>query len=300
MHKEIQEDKAYTFTWRFYDNGIQLVPTAATITITDHNGGAIVTAGICIIDAEGTITYALTAALNDTDGKNFRNELKYTVSSVDHYYYELFDVVKCPLINQVRDEDLFIYVGELRDKIYEKTLVTTSAGSTTTLLDTKLKADRRTWKGGHVEIYINNNITHEGIITAYTSTSGTVTFTPAYSVAIPITITYRIRTGYQDIIDIAYDDHVTKDIRNKVPIKAGYIDSTITKNMTVFKALEIICIGKIEAEDDKWDVRKKLYQEMYKAEYSKLSEPYDIDEDGYIADEEDAERPSYLTRDIVR
>lgn len=301
MHKEIQVDKAKTFTWRFYSNGIQLIPSAAKITISNKNGTVIVDAASGTIDAEGTITYAFSAVLNNTDDINFKAEVKYTVSSVDYYYWELFDVVYTPLTNNVRDEDLFKYVGELRGKIFEDLISTTSTGTTTTAVSTDLKSDKRDWTGGFCEIYISQAITHEALITGYAKSTGTITFTPAYTSAIASGLKVRLRTSYQEFIDEAFNEHVIQDVRGKVEVAAKYIDVNVVRKMTIFKALEIICLGRIEIENDKWALRVAKFEEMYSKQYAKLSnEPADNDLDGDISDTENKEKPNYWARDITR
>jgi phage pi2 protein 07 len=301
MHREIQLDKDYTFEFRFYTNGIQLVPSAATVAIFNNSGGTVVAATAGSIDAEGTISYTFLAAANDEDDVNFKVEVKYTVSGVDHYYWELFDVAYTPLNNNVRDEDLYPYVGELRDKVFGKTTRTTSAGSTTTLVSERLKSDRRDWTGGFCEVFITNTTVHEALITGYAKATGTVTFSPAYSTSIGTNLEVRLRSSYQTYIDEAFEEYVMQDVRGKVGMAAKYIDVNVVRKMTIFKALGIISGGKVEKEGDKWDLREKKYAKRYKTQYSKLSnEPADTDADGDISDTENAERPSYSNRNIVR
>lgn len=292
MHLEIKKSTDYTFTWRKYSNSIQEIPSAATVTIVDNGGSAIVSAATVTIAADGTMTYTLTAALIPDWKKNYKATLSYTVNSVDKEDVILFDVVEVVLTNNVRDEDLFLYVGELRAKLFAKTAQTSSAGSTTTFVSTDLKADRRDWTGGFCEIYITDTIVHEALITAYAKATGTCTIDPAYTASIASGLTVRMRESYQADIDGAYERHVYQDVRNKIGIAGRYIDGNVVNNMITFKALEILCGSLVENKEDKWDLRERKFYKKYQAEYGKLNEPTDIDEDGNVSDTEDDERPN--------
>jgi hypothetical protein len=302
MHIEIQKNEDYTFEWKFYDQSIQEIPSVATVTIVDNGGSEKVSAVSVGIATDGTMTYTLPAAEIPDVAKNFQARLTFTVDGTEKRDVILFDVVNYPLTNNVRDEDLFLYLGILRDDVFGKDVQTSSVGTVNTFVSDKLKSDRRDFKGGFADIYIDDTTVHQGLITGYVKSTGTATFTPAYGSAIPSGITVRLRTSYQTQIDRAYEDHVYRDIRNSVRghIAANYIDGNILKNMTVFKALGIICGGKIEEEDDKWDIHVKRFVELYQSEYGKMNEPRDIDEDGNISETEDAERPNFNEIDIIR
>jgi len=105
MHAEIQVATDYTFTLKYYQNNIQIVPTSATLTIYD-NAGTSKQTGSGTVAADGTITYKLLAANIPSVGKNFKLSVSYVYATVTYNDNQLFDVVKHPLVCTVRDEDL--------------------------------------------------------------------------------------------------------------------------------------------------------------------------------------------------
>jgi len=303
LEREYQEAKAINFSFSYYEKGLQIVPTSATITIYDNGGGATLAATAMTVSAAGTLTYTLALA-SVVKKKNYRVDIAYIYNTVTYNQSYLYDVVSVPLRCQVSDDDLFIYVNELRNNVKELSQRTTALGTTSTLTAYGLTTDKRDYKGGYIDIFIETSDTasviHKARITAYDTATGTMTFTPAYTAAIASGTTITIRPSFQTIIDTAFNSHVIKDIRNKVGIAGGYIDSTITNNMTIYKALEMYCFAQVESENDKWDVRQKNFRQNYVDELTKLSEPYDRDENGNISDSEDDMRPSFMNIGLTR
>jgi hypothetical protein len=298
---EIQKSTEYTFEWSFFDMNIQEVPVSGTITIYKPGGSTeLVSSTAVAIETDGTIKYTLSADDAATVDRNYKIALTYQVGDVTKRPFYLFDIVETPLQNNVRDEDLFKYVGELRDKTFNQVIETTSAGTTTTFISTELSSLNQDFKGGNVEIYIDDTTTHTAEITNYESDIYRCTFTPAYSSAISTALKILIRSSYQRYIDTAYNDIVHRDIRNRVPIKAGYIDTTVLDNMTIYKTLEIICFDRAEETDDKWDRRATRFKDMYNQEMTKLSEAYDYNEDGDIDQYEENNPPSFMNIGISR
>jgi hypothetical protein len=300
MRIEIQKDQDYTFTWSFYDKNIQEIPTTGTIKVYKPGGSTLVDTTSVSINSAGTISYTLLAANTGTIDYNYKIELKYTVDGVEYRPFYLFDIAETPLQNTTRDEDLFQYVEELRDKVKPFTRTTTDTGTTTTLISDELESLNIDFKGGDLKIFITDTTAHRAEITAWNSTTNTATFTPAYSTNIATDLTFNIRGSYQRFINTAYENHVTKDIRNRIGLKARFIDTTVTDNMTIFKALELICFSKVEETEDKWEIRAKKFKQDYSDEYGKLSEPVDYNDDGTISDGEDASRPSFLNKNLTR
>jgi hypothetical protein len=200
---EIQRNTSHTFEWSFYDYNIQEVPVSGTITIFNPHGSTeLVSSTAVAIETDGTIKYTLAAANTSTVDKNYKIALTYQVGDVVKRPFYLFDIVETPLENTIRDEDLFGYVSELRDKVFNRVIETTSAGTTTTFFSTELLPLNQEFKGGNVEIYINDTTTHKAEITNWEKDNGRVTFTPAYTIPIGNTIKVLIRSSFQK--DIRY------------------------------------------------------------------------------------------------
>lgn len=302
MRIEIQKDKAYTFEWSFYDNNIQEVPTEGTIVVYKPGGSELVSSTAVSIGTDGVIRYTLAASNTGTVDYNYKIELSYNISANTFYQFYLFDIAETPLRNTTRDEDLFQYVEELRDKNTPFTRETTSDGTVTSLISDELIPLNIDFKGGDLEIFNTDTDSHRAEVTAWDKTTGTVTFAPAADTATSIASgkRFNIRGSYQRFIDTAYDKHVTKDIRNRIGLKARFIDTTVTETLTVYKSLELICFSKVEELDDKWDIRAKKFKQDYSDEYAKLNEPVDYNDDGEISNDENNSRPSMLNKNLSR
>jgi hypothetical protein len=299
IHKEIEVDKAYTFSWKLYRNAIQITPTSATVTITNNSGGSVQT-GSGTIGSGGTVTYELTAANNDTIDENYKALLSYVYNSATTTQAELFDVVKQPIVNLVTDTDLYVYLDDLRRKLYTFSGESDNTGNLNVIQDDALKSDDRTWAGGKVEIYISDTIVHSANVTAFDSTTGNISFSPAYSSTVASSVKYVIRDSYTPQITLAFDDHVHPTLRKKIKTTSGFLDSNVVKKLIVYKALENICFKNIEEDGDKWSLRYTRFQDEYNAELSRFNEAYDYDEDGNMSLGEEANKFAFTTRKVQR
>jgi hypothetical protein len=302
MRIEIEKSKSYTFSWSFYDSNIQQVPTEGTIIVYKPGGTELVSSTAVAIGTDGIIRYTLDSTNTGTIEPNYKIELSYNIAADTFRQFYLFDIVETPLRNTARDEDLFQYVEELRDKNTPFSLETTADGTVTTLISDQLIPLNIDFKGGDLEIYVNDTTTHSAEVSAWNKSTGTITFAPAIDTATSVddNTRFNIRPSYQRFIDEAYDNIVTRDMRNRVGYKARFIDTTVTRNLTVFKALEMICFSKVEELEDKWDLRSKKFKEIYSEEYSKLQEPVDYNDDGVISGRENNSRPSFLNKGLTR
>jgi hypothetical protein len=300
IHDEIQVDGDKTFTDKYYDNAIQIIPTSATYKIY-KNSGTEIQSGTASIDSEGTITYTLTAANNDTKDVNFKRVTSYVYNGETIEVAYLFDVVKQPIVLTVNDTDLYSYLPQLRRDIYSLQGETDSTGSLSSLQDNKLKSDDRDFKGGKVEIFVSDTKMHDANITAYSSTTGIVSFDPSYSSTITSGLKYVIRPSYTTQVEKAFYDYVRPLLRKRIGMSAsGFIDSQVVNKLVINKALEIICFSKIEETDDAWDIRYKKFKEDFNSEYASFTEAYDYDEDGDISDTEDQSKFGFMTVKVRR
>ena len=298
---EIQKSKPYTFEWSFYDYNIKEIPVSGSITVYKPGGNTKLVDGASVgIETDGTIKYTLDSSLTGTVDKNYKIELVYQVGDVEKRPFYLFSIVETPLLHNVRDEDLFYYVPELRDKANTNVVETTADGGLDYFVSRELNYLNMEFKGGVCEIYIDDTTQHNAEITEWDSATSTATFSPLYTDVIGSGLKVSIRSSYQNIISESYSRHVYRDIRNRVPLAAGYIDTTVTDNLAIFKTLEIICMGRVEEPDDKWDIRRKEFGDMYGKEYNKLHEAYDYDKDGDIDETEEENKPSFMNRRVTR
>ena len=303
MYQEIKAGKDHTFVWEFYSDNIAELPVGGNITVYKNTGTVLIAETPVTINTAGVISYTLPAsATSDEDRmrKNYKIELEYYVNQTTNYRSYLFDVVQTPITNDVRDDDLFLHLSELRSRVQERTIKTSSAGTTTTIIADALKTENRNYRGGLLDIFKTNAPTHHARITAHNEETNTLTFDPPNDVIVADETTIRIRDSFQDLINEAYENFVHRDVRNKVPASAGYINNNILRNMVIFKSLEIYSLSASEETDDKWAFRLEKFAAMYEKEFSKLSEAYDITGDGDISDEEEANKPNANSVSIYR
>ena len=288
-HQEIQKDKAWSYVKRLYADNIQIIPTDVTLSFYTRGGTLLISDdsdGSVTIAADGTISYTLGATYTSLIDEYYKVVIDYIAGGASYSFSENYSVVAVPLVNNVRDEDLFVYCDELRNKILPKSGLTSDNGTTSTLVDKNLQNDYRDYLGGRGEVIVTDgNGDPEKVefeITAFAKSTGTISFSPAASVVVGSGIRYIIRPSYKKYIEEAYDQFVWRDLRNKVPVAAGFVDSNVTHNLTVFKALELFCQSQVEVEGDKWDLRQARYERWYDRELSAFNHPYDGDEDGNI------------------
>lgn len=305
LHEEIQVDVAHTFTLKKYTDAIQIVPTSATATITDNNGTEVQASTAATIDSAGTMSVSFTAANNDDVNINYRILWEYVYSGTTYQEARLFDVVKIPIVNITTDTDLYPYMPDLRRKLKSYQGETTAIGSVSTIVDDKLKSDDRDFTGGKIDLYVSEALVHSANITAYSSSTGTVTFSPSYSSTIESSIKYTIRESYTTAIDNAFYDFVRPSLRDKCGgylqgYISGYIDSEVVKKLVVFKALEIITFPKIEEEGDKYQTQHDKWVKEYNKALGQFRAPFDYSEDGHVSNSEEASKFSFSSRRVTR
>ena len=284
--REIEKDKAYTFTFKYFSDSVQQIPSAATVTIYDAASTTALSTGAGSIDASGTVTYTFSQALNDTEGENFMAKCDATIGSVVETQREVFDVVITALRNSVIDDDLYTYIPDLRDVIADFSGETNGTGTTSTFVDSALTTLKSDYKGGYGVIYIDEDTEHEFKVTSYSD--GTVTFAPVYTAAIGTGIRYRIRSSYSEQIEQAFSQ-VRDTIRNKIGMLARIIDDKVITRLVAYKAISIICAGYIYTQGDKWDIRTQMFDKKYTDALSEFAEPYDMDDSGTIDTDEDSD-----------
>lgn len=102
-----------------YLNGSQIKPSAATVTIKDEEGTALVSAASMAIDATtGTLTYTLAATATADLAENMVMEIDYTGSDGAHQAMFFFDVVLQKLTPNVTNADLKAFYPQLGDELW--------------------------------------------------------------------------------------------------------------------------------------------------------------------------------------
>lgn len=259
VDREIKKATAHTFTFNEYYQSVKVIPTAATITIYDNAGAAILSAATVSIAASGTMTYTLSGTLIPDAKKNYKIELCYTVSGVAYYQYYLFDVVHTPIEKILADEDLFVYMPELRDS-FSRAGEATADGTTTTLIDSRLSGADNFCRNGVIDIFLDPSIS--AVVSSFASSTRTITFSPAAAAAITKGTRYRMRPTYQVEIDAAFEN-VRDDLRKESEQISRYIDSYAVMRAHLFATLALICGQKYDQINDKWYIKKLEYEKKY-------------------------------------
>lgn len=112
---------AYPIEVKVYEEGVQLIPSSATITVKNPDGTKQVEDQSMTIDSDtGTMTYSLTATYTAKLWENAIIEISYVVSSVTYKAVFLFDVVLNKLKCSIIDEDLKGYFPKLKDELWDE------------------------------------------------------------------------------------------------------------------------------------------------------------------------------------
>jgi len=289
--REIQKNKAYTFTFNFYNRG-KKVPTSCTLSITSPGGTALVSDVSATISADGTCTYELPASKTGTEDRHYKIDVEALVDGDTIRHSELFDIVHTPIKNLTSDSDLYIWLPDLRSKVYERKSKTTADGTTTTLIDADLISDGRDFTNGVVEIYTSDSEAEICSISSYDVSTGTITFDRSLGNAVESGTRYAYRDAFYTLREQAYNI-VLDLIRIKVGLAAGYLDSNTVRRLIVFQALKIYCQAARENEGDKWSLRFQYFDKIFDDEYSAFIHAYDFDEDGKISEYEDDSKPTF-------
>lgn len=108
----------YLIEVKVYEEGTQLVPSLATITVKDPSGSAQITDVDMAIASGGTMTYTLDSGYTAKLWEDAIIEVEYTLSSVAYKAVFFFDVVLNKLKCSVIDADLQNHFPALIDEIW--------------------------------------------------------------------------------------------------------------------------------------------------------------------------------------
>jgi len=103
---------------KIYENGTQIIPTSATITIKSPSGETIINEAEMTINQAGTLSYTISANLLLTLWENALIEVNYVANDKSFKSIFYFDVVICPLKPTVTDTDLKTYFPQLGEEIW--------------------------------------------------------------------------------------------------------------------------------------------------------------------------------------
>ena len=114
----LERSKAQTTELKFYRDGSQLVPTAATYTLIKPTGSDLLTGATATISVGGTVSYAHTAeqlADSETLGEGYVQEWTVTIDGDEYLFRRMAALVRRRLYPVVSDIDLTATYSDLEN-----------------------------------------------------------------------------------------------------------------------------------------------------------------------------------------
>lgn len=276
---EIQKDSTFTFTHFIESKNTLVIPTTAFITINDSNGNELQAKTAMIISAAGVCTYAWNST-NNPVGFNY-----IVIYELDNYdkVVRLFDIMLYPFTNNITDDDLFAEYKGLKTGDYESSGAAQS-GTTTTLVDLNRAEADDYWNGGHIEIYIGQDVFVREITDFVLSTS-TLTFTPALGIGIT-TENYTLRNSFQNDINNAGKN---VQLYFKTLSKRAYLvlDNYSLKRLIVYEFFKQYFFDLMKKDDDEYGLKYGIYAKRFDTELRSIKLVYDENKSGTVEDDEE-------------
>ncbi len=298
MNLEVQDKIAsYTFEYEKVNKNLPIDITTALIKIFDNGGTELVTEKTMTI-VDNKATYTVDFSIDPDNGswdidRNFKAEL-----NIDgDFIPQLFDIVKYPFVNHVKDQDLFNEADELQSNASTETGEADS-GTTTTLVDSNRDEVDDWWNGGLIKIWQDENTSKitEHTITDFDGSTGLITYTPARDDAVVVNDNYELRRSYQLDINRA-GDIVKADLLKKEFRAYLVLDDYQLFNLVLWKTLERYFGARKNdgADNSAFSDRYLYFKNLYDSEYESLPLNYDSNEDGNI----DPDLEENVGKDII-
>lgn len=233
------------------------------------------------------MTYSLTTTHTADHDLNYKAVWKYTVSSVDYYETQLFDVVKSILSIPIVDNDLFVELESLRKTNIQATGTATSATSSTLLDTARRKEVDDYWKGGIIEILSGTGSNQRRTISGFTQSSSTINVSPNWVTTPSTDSIYRVVRSFSDKIIQSFEE-LEQMFYNKGNRQSLILESSQIRTVLLYLTLEKICRDLSDELDDKWDRLATVYMEKFEKAFNNLKLDYDADESGTIDEQEQA------------
>ena len=116
MKQQFLIDIAGTFKAYIYDDNRKIVPTSATLTVTQPGTTTVVVATTAMtVASDGLLSYSLTTSHNDTLNENYKAVIAYIFGSETFYETLFYDVVNSVLHKVITDRDIVSELPQLKD-----------------------------------------------------------------------------------------------------------------------------------------------------------------------------------------
>jgi len=281
--QEILQNRSEAITFEKYIDNLQIIPTSATVTITDSEGNDLpdpVIDAVCSIDSYGKISYTLSATNTADLGENFTAEFKYIYNTVEYLQRILFNIVINRLNIIITDQDLIDDYSQLREYYSPINGEVSSIGDINEIIDGRnFNGQKDYWKGGHIKILSGTIKDFDVKVTAFDETSGTFTLKKSMPANITQGDKFIAYKSFENEISRAFDeikDYLSTQgfrpalIMNDLQLKEIHI------TLSIAKILHAIGKRERDAYED--------YINKYYSQRASLKLLYDEDETGNPAD----------------
>lgn len=284
MKQQFLKAKADTIRLTVYQDNRALIPSAALIVLKKPDGTELEASTAATVDAStGEMTYALTAVHTAALDLDYRATWTYTVSTVDYYEEQLFDVVISRLSIPITDNDLFDELDSLR-KTNAQEIGTATAGAVGSLTDTARKEDNDFWTGGIIEIIEGTGAGQKRSVSDFVQSTGVVSVSPNWT-APDTTSIYRVVKSYTNKIITCFEKFeqmlYDRGRRAELIMESGQVRIPL-----IYLTIHFIALDKRQDAEDKWDLLASDYWKKFETAFSNMKVSYDEDESGTIDDEE--------------
>lgn len=296
MKQQILVDIGGTLTLKAFENGIQVIPTSAKITIYDNQGAEKVAQTTATVDASGTMTYSVASSIVDSVDRNWKVIWEYVVGGVTLYQSQLFDIVNNTLVNNCITDDIVKRGPFLKKLNFNKIFQADATSTNATIVSTELNEEDDHWTNGTAIVTAGTNKDEERKVVSFSAQ--TLTVSPVFTSAIDSTSVVKVVRSYEKEIDEAWAIFLN-DLMNRGLYSDLIIGSDQVKEFIINKTLEIICFNFSNDNVDIWFTRYQEYKTNYDNLFGSMRLDYDKSNDGNI-DEPDESGSSFYQGGGVR
>lgn len=294
VKQELLKDRDGVLTFKKFIDNLQIVPTPATITITDAAGDDMPTPiidAVMSIDSYGTMTYTLVAANTVNLGENFKAVVKYTYGGIEYQEKFLFDIVISVLTSIIVDDDLINEYSKLKQLYYTTYGEVSSIGALSEIIDNKnLNETVDYYKGSKVKILSGNNKNLDIDIIAFNEGTGKLTLSKNAPNSMSVGDKFSIQKSYETEIQRAFEE-IMDWLRTRGYRPALIIDDTDIRELHI--TCSIMKILHVEGKSERSEFED--YRKKYYIQCEELKLLYDTNESGEPEDA-DATRPQITFR----
>jgi hypothetical protein len=286
MNQAFLIDRASTFSTYVYEDNQIIIPDSATITIRKPNTTVeLITAQAMTVEADGELTFALTAGNNDTADMSYQATVSYVVGSVTEDVIVYYDIVRSKLRQVITNDDIRRELPSIKGKEW-KALGTVISGSTTTIVDLNLSHYEDDYFTGGIATNLTNNETRK--ITDFASSTGTVT-TDTFTTTNGANEKYVLQRAFTDEIDNAWEKLISM-LRESGKFHNLILDSQDLRQVHILLTCAGIARGFSNDQDEYWFAREEKYEKQFQERYKSLNLKYDASDDGVTSSGEELDK----------